>query len=458
MEALKTAFNGDVLQSVESLISTSKDSFYFDAHRSDTVQQMDHHWKYSGTVLLCGDTGVGKTSLIKKAQEMLSDDVVSLYIDGKVLLTADDILSYILDALNLSGGPLKTRREAAEKLLQHAELEADLGRYVLLYFDHFDALRDNSQRFFWQLSQLPHSQLKMVFVTDSYYRECLEGFGVADTIPQLVLQPLHPHKIIHHLNERLAPSGLEMHQLLSVKALDQLVATSRGNIAKLEDALQQLITQYQAPKPAKTSLSSTVVGVVALSLILTGGIYYLLVGGSKGAEVAPAASVETLNPLYMDKSFDDSPVEIASQEEIQVLTEETVLVGPDQDEKTDVFTVSSPAVLGEVNDDVPSEREPVNVTTTAPAEITPESLAVPPMLPVTIQLMGVYERPRLEAIIRRYSDQPLDIVETERNGRPWFVLLYGTFANKEAAKRQLGRIPSELRAGEPWIRMRNDIR
>src|SRR6056300_269483 len=153
MEALKASFQEDVLHSVESLLTKTQSDFYFDAHRSDILQQIDHHWKYSGTVLLYGDPGVGKTALIKQAQDSLPDDVISLYIDGKVLNSADDILNFVLDAFELSGGPIKTRREATEKLLQHAELEADLGRYLLIYIDHFDALSDSAQRFFWQLSQ-----------------------------------------------------------------------------------------------------------------------------------------------------------------------------------------------------------------------------------------------------------------------------------------------------------------
>lgn len=464
MEALKAAFKGEVLQSVESLISTSKDSFYFDAHRSDTVQQMNHLWKYSGTVLLYGDPGVGKSSLVKKAQEMLADDVVSLYIDGKVLSSADDILSFILDALALSGGPIKTRREAAEKLLQHAELEADLGRYVLVYIDHFDALRDTSQRFFWQLTQLAHNQLKTVFITDTYYVDCLEGFGVAETVPQLFLQPLHPHKIIHHLNERLAPSGLEMHQLLSAKALDQLVASARGNIAQLEDALQQLITQHKTPTSAKTSLSSTVVAVVALSLILTGGIYYVLVGGGEEAsnmqdianEVAP---VSPELPVSLE-AHAESPPEHVSPNDTEAVLASAANIALTSSIEVDPVTEAQNAVDEARPDTLPNnvvETMPVLATTPAP-ETSAAPPVVQPILPVTIQLMGVYERERLDAIVRSYPDQPLDIVQTERNGRPWFVLLYGAYNDKSAARRQISRIPSDLRPSEPWIRMREDIR
>lgn len=349
-----------------------------------------------------------------------------------MLTSADDILSYILDALSLSGGPIKTRREAAEKLLQHAELETDLGRYVLLYLDHFDALRDSSQRFFWQLSQLPHSQLKMVLVTDSYYRDCLDGFDVADAMPQLLLQPLHPHKIIHHLNERLAPSGLEMHQLLSVKTLDNLIASAKGNIAQLEDALQQLIAQYHQPVAPKTRLSSTVVAVMALSMILTGGIYFVLVGEEESPSV---------------ESF---VVEVpAIQPEVLVVEDSPYLVTADE-----VENVDAEEPLGETS-------EVLMVALPEPA-IEAENLLTSPepttILPVTIQLMGVYERARLQSILNRHLDQPLDIIQTERNGRPWFVLLFGAYPDKAAAQRELARIPADLKPGEPWIRMRADIR
>lgn len=468
MEALKASFQEDVLHSVESLLTKTQSDFYFDAHRSDILQQIDHHWKYSGTVLLYGDPGVGKTALIKQAQDSLPDDVISLYIDGKVLNSADDILNFVLDAFELSGGPIKTRREATEKLLQHAELEADLGRYLLIYIDHFDALSDSAQRFFWQLSQLQHSQMKMVLVTDSYYLECLDGFGVADSVPQLQLQALHPHKMIHHLNERLAPSGIEMHHLLSVRDLDQLVANAKGNILQLENALQHLISEHQRPKPKKNLLSSSAIAVVALSLILTAVIYVLLVGDQEAPEalavplerpteyreeslsynVKPLDDLETKD----DELVLDEPLKEIESQGVQVSQVSDPILADAQDSPVNDTTEDKPILKA------PFDKIDENVSNVPLKEESPAQESVDAIPPVTIQLMGVYDRSRLDGVLKKHPDHPLEIVQTERNGRAWFVLLYGAYPDKAAAKRQINRIPPELKAGDPWIRMREEIR
>ena len=44
------------------------------------------------------------------------------------------------------------------------------------------------------------------------------------------------------------------------------------------------------------------------------------------------------------------------------------------------------------------------------------------------------------------------VVKTIRNGQPWFVLIYGTFANKASAKDTIDRLPAAQRNAGPWTR------
>jgi septal ring-binding cell division protein DamX len=44
------------------------------------------------------------------------------------------------------------------------------------------------------------------------------------------------------------------------------------------------------------------------------------------------------------------------------------------------------------------------------------------------------------------------VVKTMRNGQPWFVLIYGTFADKAAAKNTIDRLPTAQRNAGPWTR------
>lgn len=75
-----------------------------------------------------------------------------------------------------------------------------------------------------------------------------------------------------------------------------------------------------------------------------------------------------------------------------------------------------------------------------------------------VQLAGATSRQSLQQMLGRHrlSAQTAIVTET-RNGKPWYVLLYGSFASREEAARSVKALPSELRAAGPWIRPFADI-
>jgi DamX protein len=41
---------------------------------------------------------------------------------------------------------------------------------------------------------------------------------------------------------------------------------------------------------------------------------------------------------------------------------------------------------------------------------------------------------------------------TDRGGKPWFVLVYGDFSDRDAALKARAALPARLRQGGPWLR------
>jgi len=55
--------------------------------------------------------------------------------------------------------------------------------------------------------------------------------------------------------------------------------------------------------------------------------------------------------------------------------------------------------------------------------------------------------------IARYQlKQHLAFYQTQRNGKPWYVLLYGEYANKQDTVDARSQLPRALRKHKPWIR------
>jgi septal ring-binding cell division protein DamX len=71
----------------------------------------------------------------------------------------------------------------------------------------------------------------------------------------------------------------------------------------------------------------------------------------------------------------------------------------------------------------------------------------------TVQLSAASSEQAIEADMRRISlPGEMTVVQTLRDGKPWYALLYGSFATKEAARGTIARLPAKLRQAGPWPR------
>jgi septal ring-binding cell division protein DamX len=71
----------------------------------------------------------------------------------------------------------------------------------------------------------------------------------------------------------------------------------------------------------------------------------------------------------------------------------------------------------------------------------------------TIQVAGASNEEALEAVMRGISlPGELAVVQTMRKGKPWYSLIYGSFATRKAAQGTVGRLPESLKKAGPWVR------
>ncbi|MGO1233530.1 MAG: SPOR domain-containing protein, partial [Marinobacter sp.] len=71
----------------------------------------------------------------------------------------------------------------------------------------------------------------------------------------------------------------------------------------------------------------------------------------------------------------------------------------------------------------------------------------------TLQLVaGQLEQTVLNVYARAPGDSNLRYTVGERQGEPWFMLIYGQYESKEQARAATSSLPSALGVGEPWVR------
>jgi len=71
----------------------------------------------------------------------------------------------------------------------------------------------------------------------------------------------------------------------------------------------------------------------------------------------------------------------------------------------------------------------------------------------TVQLAAAESERAIEAVMRRMNlPGELVVVQSERHGKQWYALIYGSFASMDAARAIIERLPVPLKQAGPWPR------
>lgn len=116
---------------------------------------------------------------------------------------------------------------------------------------------------------------------------------------------------------------------------------------------------------------------------------------------------------------------------------------PAQEQANDVETVDAeaePATTEPTTSEPPPQHGNAWVSSRNPAHFT-------------LQLVGAYNRDTLQRYIQNHGlDGRARIATTNRDGKAWHVVLFGEYADKEAANAGLQNLPQGLRDNRPWLR------
>ncbi|WP_370560595.1 SPOR domain-containing protein [Edwardsiella tarda] len=89
---------------------------------------------------------------------------------------------------------------------------------------------------------------------------------------------------------------------------------------------------------------------------------------------------------------------------------------------------------------------------TAAGSSAGSSLKSAPASHYTLQLSGASQPNTLNAFARRQNLSHYWVYETSRNGKPWYVLVSGSYATPAEARRAVASLPAEVQAMKPWAR------
>lgn len=453
---------------------------FFPAQRKPVLGQLHHLARYSQLLLVVtGPEGSGKT-LVRQALVASSNKqaVQSIVISPVETLDSNVLLQQIAQALGI-------QRADVDSIMGQIIQLALTGQEVYLLVDDAERLTGAAVETLLRLAQgspegRPHVFLFGEHALVARLEALVEG---EERFHVIALQPYEEEETREYLAARLEGAGSEL-ACFTEAQLSRIHEVSGGwpgaiNQAardELLDAMQQSKGKRKSaglalPLPMKHLLAlAAVVLVVVIALLMRDSDdrpatpattqLSLEAGGSVASETENATSGEPI--VQPDRPVIREPLAAAGgaeDEDASAPEADIPMIAAEPPPVTVQPTVQTPAPAVEAPRPVapapkPKAPEPV----AKPAEVNPEPArpaanwyADQPKTHYVVQIVGTRTQSNAEGLVKQHGNGFRYFVK-QHQGKPLYVVTYGSFPTRQAALQAIGSLPASLREGKPWAR------
>jgi len=236
---------------------THEDRFlYLDAERRQRLQMLQHLTQYSNLLLLLiGERGIGKTSLLDRFAAEARPEWVLCRIQANPLMDADRLLLAIAEGFGL-GAPPHDPTAIQDALYQHLLRLREQERTPILIIDDAHELPQDALLAVFHLADAESAEgnlLRCILACEPQIETMLEDPAVAPLRERIThsidLPPFEREALADYLTHRLTVAGHQGPSPFSEKALDQIWRASRGNPARINEAAHLWLSNSGADTP-----------------------------------------------------------------------------------------------------------------------------------------------------------------------------------------------------------------
>ncbi|MEH6343942.1 MAG: AAA family ATPase [Bermanella sp.] len=440
----------------------------------ERIQQLDmlqHVQEFSSmVVLVTGETGSGKSSLLQAAVSQLSVHHQILVIDAVISANESSLIQQLSQQL-VCGGSLEDIDVSLMKISEQNES-------VHLVIDDAHLLEESAFRLITRKAIQDHSW-HLVICGDNSLQSRLDNFQQElqqeNTYHLIQLAPFNETESAQFIEALFQQAGQDFTQL-SDKKRHQLWLLSDGLPGKLVDLVELEKETYQ-------NLSSKFpVGHVAAILLIGTALIFSYFYQEKTVTIAQDDVIAELlaQKVQPKKQFNRENI---NAETLSKKIQKGVLVSTSKVENSEKAQKPSKSLLAQTANHKSAEL-PVSgsksISVLVPKATKPAPLTVAPVqkkmksihplldaLPqeYALQLLGVRNKKSAQDFMSRFSRQlnseKLNVYETKYKGQPWFVVVYGPYSNKSNASQEAISLSRSLKS-QPWVRpmakIQEDIR
>ncbi|PCN31401.1 SPOR domain-containing protein [Pseudomonas aeruginosa] len=435
---------------------------FFPAQRKPVLGQLHHLARYSQLLLLVtGPLGSGKTLLRQALVASTNKDaVLSVVISARTAADETSLLRQVAQGLSINQASL-------EAILTKVAQLAITGQDVYLMVDDAEQLQDSALEVLLLLaSGTNEGRLHVFLFGEPSLLPRLEVFSEGEErFHAIELQPYSEEETRDYLAQRLEGAGQGI-ELISNDLLVDIHEQSEGwpgainQVAR--DALIEamLANRGAARKATGGSFNLPKKHLVILAVVAIGVIAAWFMQGKSKPEAPQTASTE----LSMNGATPAQAQQPGSGPAVEFNGSSQPLPLPLVGESQPVIREPLAQAAGQGGDDeggLPSAAVPPTVSSSAPP--------VTPLLAsgggagsqwyrnqsggnFALQILGTGSEANAQAFIRQQGGGDFRYFKKTLQGKPFYVVTYGSFPNRAAALAAVKKLPSKVQAGKPWPR------
>lgn len=454
-------------------------SYFSEAGRGKTLLHIINRARFNpGVIGLMGDEGSGRSRLIEKLVERVNQKQGFAAVISRSVKTRTDLYEALKECLSIESTDDVKPDEMAKRIDDFLQVTTARHRPVIIAIDD---IQQFSLSMLEELIRIVAGQKRMtlLLVGDKNLGEMLKRLDTATlSCHSVALEKLSEGEVRQFLNWRLP------HIHLKDSEFQAMVANSAGNLGLLERAAAQIQSQKGAKsKSAGVGFSQKkslwlLLALLALAGAGAGVFYYqqqqpvkarpvvvetpvvetvTIEEEAAAPEPVPEVEIEPLKPVIVE-----APVQQAEVEEV-------VVPPPPAQKPVEVQKLAEVPKPVEVQKTVEAPRpvtppKPAVVATektapekTAQTDDTEQLLALPAKS-YSIQVLGAQSAAKAKKFIDEHADlQPLYFFRSTRDGKDWYVVMYGVYDNRQQAIDATAALPDDIRTSSPWARRLSEV-
>lgn len=460
------------------------DFYFVGAQRRFLVQRAVHALYFSGaTVLLLGAHGTGKTRTLDEIKKELQDLADICRIEATVLMDAAEIRGLLAAALGLPGAVAAGNAEFVHALERMRPADGD-PQPVLIAIDAAQLLSIATLAECAALVAGAGGRLRLLLAGEIDLATSWQQ-AQAGAAEILELAPLDRNETADYVRTKLQAAGYREELSLSDAEFDQLFTQSGGNFALVNALAPQFLQLPTETSPVVRRIKALPIlhiGVIAALLAVI--ILLALYRGGSNSQSSPdaqlskpandqAQQISAKKPASEKKSGAEQnsialqlpePTRPATNAPNPTLPAATATVATPAE-----TSVPTPAPVAIENKTQNAEKKLVTekaekiekvekAATINKKEIAEKSadesaLLGFPSSNYVLQLLGAESKITVEKFANGAGkDLKLYFYRTQLRGKPWFIVVTGPYADKNAAQAAQAKLPEAVRKQQPWLR------